>query len=314
MRRLSTILVVFGAAAAGWLSSALPALAADSILSDVLHRGSVRIAVTTGNEPRQFVDENGNLQGYDIDIANEFAKQLGVTAEFIRTDVAGRVAMLQSHKADITIATFTPTLDRLKTVAFTDPYTTDVLTLMTRADRKDLAAHRPISTSRRSRSRWAAARPPPRHWRNTSRRRRSSSLPGLADIIQAIDAGQVDATCSNDGLVNWTVKKSGGKYRAAAALGRARGRFDRAAAGRFRVVDVAQPVRPPDQRGRHQLPVLGAMVRDRPAVLCQTATENPLTLRRRSLKAAGRGVRFQLSGARCPTCRISRAGRCSPWN
>jgi len=39
-------------------------------------------------------------------------------------------------------------------------------------------------------------------------------LPGLADIVQAIDAGQVDATCSNDGLVAWTVKKSGGKYRA----------------------------------------------------------------------------------------------------
>ena len=47
--------------------------------------------------------------------------------------------MLQSHKADMTIATFTPNLERLKTVAFTDPYTTDVLTLMTRADRKDLA-------------------------------------------------------------------------------------------------------------------------------------------------------------------------------
>ena len=46
-----------------------------------------------------------------------------------------------------------------------------------------------------------------------------SSFPGFADIISAIDAGQVDATCSNDGLVNWTVKKSGGKYRAAAELG-----------------------------------------------------------------------------------------------
>src|SRR5579872_2903741 len=93
-----------------------PARAADSILQDVLRRGTIRIAVNTGNEPRQFADENGNLKGYDIDIANELAKQLGVQIEFIRTDVAGRVAMLQSHKADITVATFTPTLDRLKTV------------------------------------------------------------------------------------------------------------------------------------------------------------------------------------------------------
>jgi ABC-type amino acid transport substrate-binding protein len=218
MRRVSTILVVLGAVAAGWLASAGPGFAADSILADVLRRGTVRIAVTTGNEPRQFVDENGNLQGYDIDIANELAKQLGVTVEFIRTDVAGRVAMLQSHKADVTVATFTPTLDRLKTVAFTDAYTTDVLTLMTRADRKDLATladfDKPsikIALGRGSTAAKALAKYVPKAT--------IVELPGLADIVQAIDAGQVDATCSNDGLVSWTVKKSGGKYRIAAALG-----------------------------------------------------------------------------------------------
>ena len=218
MRRFSTGLLVLAAVAAAWLGGSWPAIAADSILSEVLHRGSVRIAVTTGNEPRQFVDENGNLAGYDIDIANELAKQLGVTAEFIRTDVAGRVAMLQSHKADITIATFTPTLDRLKTVAFTDPYTTDVLTMMARSDRKDLNGiadfDKPaikIALGRGSTAAKALAQYVPHAT--------IVELPGLADIVQAIDAGQVDATCSNDGLVNWTVKRSGGKYRAVAALG-----------------------------------------------------------------------------------------------
>lgn len=213
MKRLSVLMLALLLAGA-----ALPARAADSILNDVLRRGTVRIAVNTGNEPRQFTDETGNLQGYDIDIANELAKQLGVTAEFIRTDVAGRVAMLQSHKADMTIATFTPNLERLKTVAFTDPYTTDVLTLMTRSDRKDLATlkdfDRPeikIALGRGSTAAKALAKYVPKAT--------IVEFPGLADIISAIDANQVDATCSNDGLVNWTVKKSGGKYRAAAALG-----------------------------------------------------------------------------------------------
>lgn len=215
MRRLWVAL--FGTVLA---ASAGPGRAADSILNDVLHRGSIRVAVNTGNEPRQFADENGNLQGYDIDIANELAKQLGVTIDFVRTDVAGRVAMLQSHKADITIATFTPNLERLKTVGFTDPYTTDVLTLMTRSDRKDLASlqdfNKPeikIALGRGSTAAKALAKFVPKAT--------IVELPGLADIISAIDAGQVDATCSNDGLVNWTVKKSEGKYRAAAALGEA---------------------------------------------------------------------------------------------
>jgi ABC-type amino acid transport substrate-binding protein len=202
---------------AGWLAAAAQA-AETGILQEVLRRGTVRIAVNTGNEPRQFVDEKGELQGYDIDIANHMAKQLGVTAEFIRTDVAGRVAMLQSRKADVTIATFTPNLERLKTVGFTDPYTTDVLTLMTRADRKELGSLKDfdkpevkIALGRGSTAAKALAKYIPKAT--------IVEFPGLADIISAIDAGQVDATCSNDGLVNWTVKKSGGKYRAAAELG-----------------------------------------------------------------------------------------------
>jgi len=210
MRRF--LVLVAGIALA---ATAVPASAADSILNEVLQRGSVRIAVNTGNEPREFTDENGNLQGYDIDIANDLVRQLGVTAEFIRTDVAGRVAMLQSHKAEMTIATFTPTLERLKTVAFTDPYTTDVLTLMTRTDRKDLNVLKDfdkpeikIALGRGSTAAKALAKYVPKAT--------IVELPGLADIVQAIDAGQVDATCSNDGLVAWTVKKSNGKYRAIA--------------------------------------------------------------------------------------------------
>ena len=192
--------------------------AADSILTEVLHRGTVRIAISTGNPPTRFEDENGNLQGYDIDIANYLAKQLGVTIEFIRTDTAGRVAMLQTKKADITIASFTPNLERLKSVGFTDPYLTDVLTLMSRADRKDLASladfDKPeikIAIPRGSTGNKAVAKYAPKAT--------IVEFSGNADTIAAIDAGQVDAICGSDALVNWTVKNSGGKYRNAVSLG-----------------------------------------------------------------------------------------------
>ena len=82
--------------------------AADSILTDVLHRGTVRIAITTGAPPTRFEDENGNLQGYEVDVANRLAKDLGVTIDWIKTDTVDRVAMLQTKKADITISTLTP--------------------------------------------------------------------------------------------------------------------------------------------------------------------------------------------------------------
>ena len=208
------------------LMLAIPALpvgdrrahAADSILTDVLHRGTVRIAITTGAPPTRFEDENGTLQGYDIDIANLLAKQLGVTIDYIKTDTAGRVAMLQTKKADITIASFTPNLERLKSVGFTDPYLTDVLTLMSRTDRKDLGSlgdfNKPeikIAIPRGSTAAKAIATYAPKAT--------IVEFSGTADIVSAIDAGQVDAICSGDALVNWTVKNSGGKYRNAASLG-----------------------------------------------------------------------------------------------
>jgi polar amino acid transport system substrate-binding protein len=192
--------------------------AADSILTDVLRRGAVRIAISTGNPPTRFEDENGNLQGYDIDIANYLAKQLGVTIEYIRTDTAGRVAMLQTKKVDITVASFTPNLERLKSVGFTDPYLTDVLTLMSRTDRKDLAS---LDDFNKLEIKVAIPRG------STAAKALATYVPkativefsGNADTLSAIDAGQVDAICAGDALVNWTVKKSDGKYRNAASLG-----------------------------------------------------------------------------------------------
>src|SRR5262247_54121 len=114
--------------------------AADSILTEILRRGTVRIATAVATRPLRFEDENGNLQGYEIDIANRLAKDLGVTIDWIKTKSAGRVAMLQTKQADITISSFTPNLERLKTIGFTDPYATAQLSLLSRTDRKDLGS------------------------------------------------------------------------------------------------------------------------------------------------------------------------------
>src|SRR5262249_21522593 len=82
----------------GWalvlVMAALPtgdrtAHAADSILTEILRRGTVRIAIAVATRPLRFEDENGNLQGYEIDIANRLAKDLGVTIDWIKTNAAG---------------------------------------------------------------------------------------------------------------------------------------------------------------------------------------------------------------------------------
>jgi len=55
--------------------------------------------------------------------------------------------------------------------------------------------------------------------------------------------GQVDAICSGDALVNWTVKNSGGKYRNAASLGPPEDDAIGFPQGDYRVVALAEPLR-----------------------------------------------------------------------
>src|ERR1700726_3413772 len=192
--------------------------AADSILTEILRRGTVRIAIAVAAPPLRFEDENGNLQGYEIDIANRLAKDLGVTIDWIKTNAAGRVAMLQTKQADITIASFTPNLERLKTIGFTDPYSTAVLSLLSRTDRKDLGS---VADFNRPEVKFAIPRG------STVAKAIATYTPkatvvefsGFADVIAALYAGQADAMAIPEAMVNWIAKNSGGKYHNAGALG-----------------------------------------------------------------------------------------------
>ena len=184
----------------------ISAASADSILSTVLGRGSVRIAIVTGNAPWVFVDASGELQGYDVEISKLLAKALGVTIDFVRTDTAGRVAQLQTHKADATIATFTPTLDRMKTISFTDPYVIDGLQVMVSGKRTDLNSIKDfkqgakIGLARGSTAAQALAKSIPQA--------AVVEFPSTADLAQAIESGQVDGTARNNGLIAATVSRA----------------------------------------------------------------------------------------------------------
>src|SRR5690348_530079 len=191
--------------------------AADSILTEILRRGTVRIAIAVATRPLRFEDENGNLQGYEIDIANRLAKDLGVTIDWIKTNAAGRVAVLQTRQADITIGSFTPNLERLKTIGFTDPYSTEVLNLLSRTDRKDLGS---VADFNRPEVKFSVPRT------STMARAIATYIPKatvvdvstFAEMLAAFNAGQTDAVALPEPMVNWIAKNSGGKYHNVGAL------------------------------------------------------------------------------------------------
>jgi len=91
-------------------------------LTQIKNKG-VLVVGTAITNPFEFHDpENGNLVGFDIDITNFIAKELGVEVEFIEMSFANLIPALQDNHVDMTIAAMYITPERENLVDFSDPY------------------------------------------------------------------------------------------------------------------------------------------------------------------------------------------------
>ena len=72
--------------------------------------------------PMGFRDEKGQLVGFDIDMAREAAKRLGIEAEFKPIDWNAKEAELNGKRVDALWNGLTITEERKKNIAFTAPY------------------------------------------------------------------------------------------------------------------------------------------------------------------------------------------------
>lgn len=96
--------------------------ATNNMLNEILDRGVLRVGVLTTGPPWGFLDENYNIVGFDVELAKEMARELGVKIELVETLNTNRIPYLTTGRVDIIIACFGNTLERGKSVAFSDPY------------------------------------------------------------------------------------------------------------------------------------------------------------------------------------------------
>ncbi len=80
------------------------------------------ILTSSGYEPYEMIDENGELIGFDIDLMNAIAEYLEITIEWKDVDFDGIIASLQTNQADAAIAGISPTAERAEVVDFTVVY------------------------------------------------------------------------------------------------------------------------------------------------------------------------------------------------
>jgi cyclohexadienyl dehydratase len=120
---LKGALIALGLAATMALGQQAASAADESLLHRILNRGTLRVGTTGDYPPYSELDQATNTyKGYEIDVVTALAADLGVNLEFVPTTWDTLGAGIAADKYDVVASGVTMTLERLKSVAFTDPY------------------------------------------------------------------------------------------------------------------------------------------------------------------------------------------------
>ncbi len=95
----------------------------DDLLAELKDKGVMRVANTQANPPWNFVDGSKGVAGYDVDVAREVARRIGVDeVEFLPGTFENFIPGVQSDRFDIVISGQTITPERKEEVGFSRPY------------------------------------------------------------------------------------------------------------------------------------------------------------------------------------------------
>ena len=94
-------------------------------LEKIKESGKLVIGMSADYAPYEFhkvIDGKDEIVGFDVDIANEIAKSLGVELEITEMDFGMLIAALQTGKIDMIVSGMSPNDERRENVDFSDIY------------------------------------------------------------------------------------------------------------------------------------------------------------------------------------------------
>jgi len=97
-------------------------MAGKSVLEEILEAKTIKVSTDANYAPQSFLNDKGELEGFDISVAKEVAKRLGVKVKFITPDWDLITAGKWGKRWDISIGSMTPTAERKHALLFTIPY------------------------------------------------------------------------------------------------------------------------------------------------------------------------------------------------
>jgi cystine transport system substrate-binding protein len=112
---------------------------AQDLLAQARLRRTLRVANTQSSPPWTLLDENNQPSGYDVAVAKEVGKRIGVpNVVFVGDSFKNFVEGLKSYKYDLVMNDLTPTPEREKQVDFGTPYGVEDFRIFVRSDNIDI--------------------------------------------------------------------------------------------------------------------------------------------------------------------------------
>jgi cystine transport system substrate-binding protein len=163
-------------------------------LEAVKASGKLRIGTEGTYAPFTFHDEAGNLTGFDVDIAREVSKRIGVEPEFIETQWDGMFAGLDAKRFDVVFNEVSINDERKAKYDFSDPYIVSKAVLIVHQDNNDIKSFADLKGKKSAQSLTSNL--------TEIAKSNGAEIIGTEGFNQAIDlllSKRVDATV-NDGL------------------------------------------------------------------------------------------------------------------
>lgn len=181
------------------------------LLATVKARGFIRVSNTQADPPWSFLNKQNQLVGYDVDVARQLARRMGVgRVEFVRGNFDTFIPGLQAGKWDIVISGMTPTAARRTQVDFSNPYQVNGVSIFvsqsntsikTRADLKNRSIAVTLGTTQEQ---WVRANVP-------GAQVKTYDNPTLA--LKDVAIGRVDAALFSRFIGAYLARKNGLKVK-----------------------------------------------------------------------------------------------------
>lgn len=144
--------------------------------------------------PFTYVDENGELTGFDVEIITEIFTRMGIEVTFETSEWDGLIAGLDAGRWNVVANQISVTPEREDKYSFTDPYLTSSAVIITTSDNSDINSMEDLEGKK------VAAATGSEYYKMAEEAGAEVVVcDGFAQAIELVKNGQVDATI-NDSL------------------------------------------------------------------------------------------------------------------